>query len=135
MNTLTIINWSTVAMAVTTLIAVIMFLFIASFFIAELQKKRFTLQYETLKDFINKAPLDKENYQAIYDMFNETYCYSDGDVRLIKNLWTDFRVKFRSIVPVEDKDLFPDIKELTSKKTHSVYQRLKRKSNVELIKS
>jgi hypothetical protein len=135
MNTLTIINWSTVAMAVTALITVGIFLFIASFFIAELQKKRFTLQYETLKDFINKAPLDKENYQAIYDMFNETYCYSDGDVKLIKNLWTDFRVKYRNIVPVEDKDLFPDIKELTSKKTHSDYERLKRKSNVELIKS
>ena len=99
MNTLLVIKWSSVAMAATALIALVIFIFIASFFVAELQKKRFTVQYETLKDFINKAPVNQKNYDAIRDMFDETYCYSDNDQTLVSNLARDFRAKFRTFVP------------------------------------
>lgn len=137
MNTIILIKWSSIALAVSILIAIGILIFMASYFIAELQKKKFTIQYEMLRGLINKSPLTMDNYQAIYDMFNETYCYSDGDIALIKHLWTEYKIKFRNIVPVNDKDLFsfPDIKKLTVKKSHTAYEKLNRKSNVELIKS
>lgn len=99
MNALLVIKWSSVAMTASVLVALGMFIFIASFFVAELQKRKFTVQYETLKDFIDKAPVDQKNYDAIRDMFNETYCYSDDDCKLISNLAKGFRAKFREYVP------------------------------------
>jgi len=99
MNTQLMVNWPNIFTAVFILIILGMLIFIASFVVAELQTKKFKIEYEILKDFINKAPINKENYQAIYDMFNDTYCYTDDEKLLIQNLWRDFEAKFHEILP------------------------------------
>ena len=108
MNTILFINWLSIAMYVTAFICLGIFIFIASRGIAELQKRSFKVKYETLKDFISKAPLDQENYQAIYDLFNDTYCYSDNDKILVTQLWRKFEFKFRSFFPDTKKNRLPE---------------------------
>jgi len=99
MNTQLMVNWPNIFTAVFILIILGMLIFIASFVVAELQTKKFKIEYEILKDFINKAPINKENYQAIYDMFNDTYCYSDNDKILVTQLWREFEYRFKSFFP------------------------------------
>ena len=108
MNTILFINWSGIAIYVTAFICLGIFIFIASRGIAELQKRSFKVKYEALKDFISKAPLDQENYQAIYDLFNDTYCYSDNDKILVTQLWRKFEFKFRSFFPDSKKNQVPE---------------------------
>ena len=108
MNTILFINWSSIAMYVTAFICLGIFIFIASRGIAEMQARSFKVKYEVLKDFINKASLDQENYQAIYNLFNDTYCYSDNDKILVTQLWKKFEFKFRSFFPDTKKNQLPE---------------------------
>ena len=108
MNTILFINWSSITIYVVALIFLGMFIFIASFGIAKLQVIKFKVKYEALKDFINKAPVNQENYQAIYDSFNDTYCYSDNDKILVTQLWRKFEFKFRSFFPDTKKNRLPE---------------------------
>lgn len=108
MNTILFINWPNIAMYVTAFICLVIFIFIASWIVAEMQARSFKVKYETLKDFINKAPVTQENYQAIYDLFNEMYCYSDNDKILVTQLWRKFEFKFRSFIPDSKKNRLPE---------------------------
>jgi len=108
MNTILLINWPNIFTAVSILIFLGMFLFIAAFAVARLQAKKFIIEYEILKDFINEAPVNKEYYQAIYDMFNEMRCYSDNDKILVTQLWGKFEFKFRSFFPDSKKNRLPE---------------------------
>jgi len=109
MNTILFINWSSITIYVVALIFLGMFIFIASFGIAKLQVIKFKVKYEALKDFINKAPVNQENYQAIYDLFNyDIYCYSDNDKILVTQLWRKFEFKFRSFFPDTKKNRLPE---------------------------
>jgi len=108
MNTILFINWSGIAIYVAAFICLGMFISIASFGIAKLQVIKFKVKYEVLKDFINKASLDQENYQAIYNLFNDTYCYSDNDKILVTQLWKKFEFKFRSFFPDSKKNQLPE---------------------------
>lgn len=100
MNTLQSIYWPTVSMYVTAFICLGIFIFIVSFGVAELRAKSFKVKYEALKDFVNKSPVNKENFQSIYDLFTyDTYCYSDDDKDKVLHLWSKFKDKFKSYFP------------------------------------
>lgn len=133
MPQLLIINWTSIAMIISCAITFVVVMLIASFCVADMQKKKFDVEYETLKDFIHIAPIDKENYQAICDMFNETYCYSDDNMILIKHLWFEFQFKFRDISPLNIKNQsLEEIAEM-NKNHFSRCEELKPKSIVEPV--
>ena len=103
METLLFIDWPKVATWTFCIALFIMVIIILSWIVAEMQAKSFKVKYESLKDFINKAPVNQENYQAIYDLFNGMYCYSDDDKDKILHLWKKFEGKFKSIFPQKEK--------------------------------
>ncbi|HUX56245.1 MAG TPA: hypothetical protein VMV77_04680 [Bacteroidales bacterium] len=61
---------------------------------------RFKVNYESLKDFISKAPVNMECYNAIWEEFNNLYCNDDAEQILIKKLWDDFMFRFRDVLTI-----------------------------------
>jgi len=109
MDTILFINWAKVATWTFWIILFVVVIIIFSWIVAELQAVKFKVKYEALKDFIDKAPVDQENYQAIYDLFTyDIYCYSDDDKILITQLWWKFEFKFRSFFPDLKKSQLPE---------------------------
>jgi len=99
MGTFMVINLGTNAIILIATVCVVLVLFIAFYLSPYLSNIRFTVEYEALENTVDKAPVTQEDYDAIYDMFNETYCYTDEHVDRVLKLWKKYQAKFRIFVP------------------------------------
>jgi hypothetical protein len=84
----------TILIGTFLVILAVILLFVIAWTCESARVKRFTLNYECLKSFINDAPIDEENYKAICCDFAEIYCTTDNEKWLVKKLWSEFMFKF-----------------------------------------
>lgn len=99
MTTLLTISLYKVILAVSIIIAILIFLFIVAYFVSKLSAFRFKMNYEFLKECVNNREVTKENYDRIMSEFSDLYCHTEAEQALIKKLYLDFQYRFREFVP------------------------------------
>lgn len=99
MTTLLTISLYKLSVAISIIIAFLIFLFILAYFVSKLSALRFKMNYEFLQESVKNRAVTKVNYDLTMSDFSEMYCNTEAEQALIKKLYLDFQYRFREFVP------------------------------------
>jgi hypothetical protein len=90
---------STIIIGILILGFILVVIFITTGAYINLMTVRWKVEYEVLKDYINRSDITIESFRGIEESFNELCCNTDNELKLKKKLWSEFMFKFDKVNP------------------------------------